>query len=1002
MPPPDQSSDPYDDDDFFDDPSTLAAIAQVEERAITTTQAPKRTGYHHTVSRPAAGPRATQKPPAPINTNPRVSYCGMGWEQGGKYSARMAQRIPVAGMARHNEDEEPMDVVVDDKGRYGFGSEDEPIYDQRQRPEIRQMVEAAARERDAPRRGQVQVQGSQARREALAAALPPRAPITRTTSANALAGPSAPPTRLATRTFNRAASTGATFGRAGSTGPSRPINVLPTIGSQGSLPSSQGAASRKAFFELEDERKRREALESEVGTLRAQLEEVRRQSIVNPARMAPGYDDDARNEIEQLKQQLYVAQGQAATAKRNQAALETRMYAEIDKLHADKREMENQMRVREHDNKQALDSAKTQMVFSNHQALTSAAKARQQSQWPVSQRGPPASPLRDKTVMTPAPLVRSVKGKARPPQAQPRFDGLNNAFSKTPTVGRTRRDGTEAPSPTVTPKKDRRQSSSPYVSPIQSQAGRPSTPLDGDGDISMDWQPDFSEVTLEPAPLEEALDPKAELQYHLITHVASSPLHLAIKNWYEPTFIRIMGYKLEADVEVLQKWKAGQSRLSSAIGASALTFEQVGGELALAFRDMFLALAEAREALRTAGKPVKLADVDIDLCLNILSRCLNANSKDKLVEDWAAASMTTTVDRDTLLPEPLPKSDRPESVVERELGDAIAEAGEALCMADGKTLWQADDLSSTVLNLTMSEHPIVAARGLDLFVTAACRPEHFRRLVTKSDAASGGIGLMDRMSRFLMNGHPRFSPEQRFHYCRDVLMALAMLARSDENAVVLMTEGSILVPALAVVLYRHCSSLWAIRSSDVNRYDPLDLIAPTMLLLHHVVFPPPFAKTTGASQIHTGSDFADPDAQLFASPPSQGAAIGRLLSAAASTSEFNGVQNFYVSALGPIAYTNADLDDGAWVYAVQPPGDGTALDRRKEDGSGDLTMVQYLAQDLLNAFVEGPEGDSVYEIYDTEERQSQKAPDENEVIVISDDENFDEEEAMLGTWPLDD
>jgi hypothetical protein len=133
----------------------------------------------------------------------------------------------------------------------------------------------------------------------------------------------------------------------------------------------------------------------------------------------------------------------------------------------------------------------------------------------------------------------------------------------------------------------------------------------------MDWQPDFTPVAMEPAPVDEARDPKTEvgvpittadlqLQYHLITHVASSPLHLAIKNWYEPTFIRIMGYRLDAEVEVLQKWKAGQSRLSSAIGASALTFEQVSVELALAFRDMFIALAEAREELRTAGKPVKL------------------------------------------------------------------------------------------------------------------------------------------------------------------------------------------------------------------------------------------------------------------------------------------------------------------------------------------------------------------------------------------------------------
>jgi hypothetical protein len=113
-----------------------------------------------------------------------------------------------------------------------------------------------------------------------------------------------------------------------------------------------------------------------------------------------------------------------------------------------------------------------------------------------------------------------------------------------------------------------------------------------------------------------------------------------------------------------------------------------------------------------------------------------------------------------------------------------------------------------------------------------------------------------------------------------------------------------------------------------------------MLLLHHVVFPPPFAKPTLSSQLHNSADFASSDGRLFASPPAQGAAIGRLLSAAASTSEFNGVQNFYVSALGPIAYTNADLDDGAWTYAVQPPGDGSALDNRKRDGTGDLSMVQ--------------------------------------------------------------
>lgn len=78
---------------------------------------------------------------------------------------------------------------------------------------------------------------------------------------------------------------------------------------------------------------------------------------------------------------------------------------------------------------------------------------------------------------------------------------------------------------------------------------------------------------------------------------------------------------------------------------------------------------------------------------------------------------------------------------------------------------------------------------------------------------------MDRMSRFLLNGHPKFTPHQRFQYTRDVLRALAMLARSDVDAIVLLTEASILVPALIVHLHRQSSLLWGIRSSNPNNYE---------------------------------------------------------------------------------------------------------------------------------------------------------------------------------------
>lgn len=324
MPPP-QSSDPYDDDDFFDDPSTLAAIAQVEERAIAASQAPKPSSsrYHHTVARPSARPKppppaAARKEPAPLNTNPRVSGCGFGWEPGGKHATRLAQGLPINGMARFNTDEDqPMDVIVDDKGRYGFGAvDDEPIYDQRKRPEIRQMVEAVAAKSEAPRRAPSQLPGSQARRAAIASALPPREPLKRTTSSGDAAGPST--ARFPPRAFSRATST-PHIGRGTSAGPSRPVSVLPPIGSQGSQqPSSQGAASRRAVFELEDERRRREAIEAEVRTLRAQLAALERVPSPNPF---GGEQESEYDRIARLQQELYTAQGQAATAKRNQAAV---------------------------------------------------------------------------------------------------------------------------------------------------------------------------------------------------------------------------------------------------------------------------------------------------------------------------------------------------------------------------------------------------------------------------------------------------------------------------------------------------------------------------------------------------------------------------------------------------------------------------------------------------------------------------------------------------------
>ena len=105
----------------------------------------------------------------------------------------------------------------------------------------------------------------------------------------------------------------------------------------------------------------------------------------------------------------------------------SKLQEELEKIRAQNQQLEAQMRTRELEAKQKLESMRTQAVFSvsscrlragdltpqNHNAMASASKARHQSQWSSSQRpGAPtplrASPLKEKTMRTPAPLTRSV------------------------------------------------------------------------------------------------------------------------------------------------------------------------------------------------------------------------------------------------------------------------------------------------------------------------------------------------------------------------------------------------------------------------------------------------------------------------------------------------------------------------------------------------------------------------------------------------------------------
>lgn len=107
-----------------------------------------------------------------------------------------------------------------------------------------------------------------------------------------------------------------------------------------------------------------------------------------------------------------------------------------------------------------------------------------------------------------------------------------------------------------------------------------------------------------------------------------------------------------------------------------------------------------------------------------------------------------------------------------------------------------------------------------------------------------------------------------------------------------------------------------------------------MILMHHLVYPPPLIKSS-ASQL--ASTDTDPDSALFANTPPQGVDLARKLQEASSTKEFSGVQHVFVSTLGAIAYAEVDVDDASWAFAARPPALG---ERDKDRWAGDLRTVQ--------------------------------------------------------------
>ncbi|WVQ61991.1 uncharacterized protein L199_000124 [Kwoniella botswanensis] len=816
----------------------------------------------------------------------------------------------------------------------------------------------------------------------------------------------------ANRSLSRSVSAGAQiFNRSNANaiaGPSR----LPTIPSETSSqsrngssengdsremsapPMSQGSAARAAAIELEVERRKRQELEAELAALRthaqaqAQTQTSRSQ---RPAQQDEGQGGvDVKEKIKELQSQVWAAKGEAEMIRRAQKEEHQRHLAELEKLKLTIQDKDVQIKEKENQAKKQMENIKHQAVFSNHAAHNSAMKVRQQQ----SQRFVGGSQSQYRGLPTPVklgspsrrrsqpveeemtPLIKSVKGKGKAPTSGPTFGGFNNAFAATPTVGpRAKRQKTADLSPQGSP--TRGPSPLPFqASPARSQ--RKSSPLIGEEEIDdgIDWGPVIERadegMTIDGEAKEEEeerKDEKAELLYHLLNHVSISAFQYTLGLTTEPTIYRLMNYRPPINIEGHEIYTQRCSEILKACGDPEITFEEMLEMVINCLSDML------SFGLKVISDVDQASLTDIAVYCNILILLTSSTflfplvirtlSSTDITDNLKSVVHSIYSDAATLAKfrgciDAVPETEDGAKKVEREnwyleLADKIAGLAEAICFTSETSNWKGDELVDIILGL-MANHndPYVVKRGIEVFYVASRQSCHFRSLITASDKYQLGSPnespLVDRLSRYLILA----SEPESLQTSLLIVRGLCMLSISHPDAVIIMGQKSVLVPALVIVLQTESNKLYGIFGVLQSYKDALSLLLPTLSLLHQLVFPAPVTKHQSIeSQTQSLSQQQREESDI--SPI--GINLSDRLFTAAQTREFNGLQHMFVSAMGAMAYSQIDEE------VVEE------VDQRG---------IQYLSGDLLENVVEGPEGDAIYELYvplDDEEDQQQRDQD---------------------------
>ncbi|WWD09606.1 hypothetical protein V865_007734 [Kwoniella europaea PYCC6329] len=774
-------------------------------------------------------------------------------------------------------------------------------------------------------------------------------------------------------------------------------------------PMSQGSAARAAAIELEVERRKRQELEAELAALRTQAQaQAQAQTQASRSQRPPQQDEgqggvDVKEKIKELQSKVWAAKGEAEMIRRAQKEEHQRHLAELEKLKLTIQDKDVQIKEKENQAKKQMENIKHQAVFSNHAAQNSAMKVRQQQ----SQRFIGGSQSQYRGLPTPVklgspsrrrsqpveeemtPLIKSVKGKGKAPTSGPTFGGFNNAFAATPTVGpRAKRQKTADLSPQGSP--TRGPSPSPFrASPARSQ--RKSSPVIGEEEVDdgIDWGPVIERadegmmIDGEAKEEEERKGEKAELLYHLLNHVSISAFQYTLGLTTEPTIYRLMNYRPPINIAGHEIYTQRCSEILKACGDPEITFEEMLEMVIDCLSDML------SFGLKVISDVDQVSLTDIAVYCNILILLTSTTflfplvirtlSSTDITDNLKSVVHSIYSDAAKLAKfkeciNAVPGTEGGAKKVEREnwyleLADKIAGLAEAICFTSEISTWKGDELVDITLGL-MANHndSYVVKRGIEVFYVASRQSSHFRSLITASDQYQSGSPnespLVDRLSRYLISA----SEPESLQTSLLIVRGLCMLSISHPDAVIIMGQKSVLVPALVIVLQRESNKLYGIFGVLQSYKDALSLLLPTLSLLHQLVFPAPIANHQSIeSQTQSLSQQQKEDSDIS----SIGINLSDRLFTAAQTREFNGLQHMFVSAMGAMAYSQIDEE------VVEE------VDQRG---------IQYLSGDLLENVVEGPEGDAIYELYvplDDEEDQQHRDQDQDQDPEVDPDVDVD-------------